>query len=295
MENFCGCGGAVPEEPPGDFCHSGCYIPAETDAAFTVMPRWGGHQRTSSAAYAFDGMRRGNLGLVIWQYTLDGCGAVETDGKRLPVRPGEAFLLTIPEKHRYYLPEDPGYWEFLYLSVSGGEAVRLAGELRKHAGSVSERYASAETVQLARQIIRYETEDGFADPAAASSLAYRFLMSLFSGSHPSSVRSSSDPVWAVHQYCLKHLSEAISVDELAAFTGYSRSHFCRVFRARSGRSPHEYIMGLRMRMALRMLQRGEGSVKEIANACGFGETGYFCRVFRRFHGTTPARFREKPR
>lgn len=99
----------------------------------------------------------------------------------------------------------------------------------------------------------------------------------------------------MHQYCLKHLAEAISVDELAKFTGYSRSHFCRVFRARSGKSPHEYVMELRMRMALRMLQRGERSVKEIAADCGFGETGYFCRVFRRFHGTTPARFQKKPR
>ena len=118
-------------------------------------------------------------------------------------------------------------------------------------------------------------------------------MSLISGSRSPGASASADPVQKVHQYCLRHLSGEISVDELANFTGYSRSHFCRIFRANSGRSPHAYIMELRMRMALRMLQRGGMSVKEIAAACGFEETGYFCKVFRRFYGTTPAKFQKR--
>ena len=33
------------------------------------------------------------------------------------------------------------------------------------------------------------------------------------------------------------------------------------------------------------------SVKEIAASCGFDDTSYFCKVFRKFHGLSPARFR----
>ena len=81
------------------------------------------------------------------------------------------------------------------------------------------------------------------------------------------------------------------MEDMAAFAGYSRSHFCRVFRERTGRSPHEYLQELRMQTAMRKLLHENLSVKETAASCGFADCGYFCRVFRRFYGATPARFR----
>jgi AraC-like DNA-binding protein len=45
-----------------------------------------------------------------------------------------------------------------------------------------------------------------------------------------------------------------------------------------------------MKLAESMLQRGNASVKETAAACGFADPSYFCKVFRRFHGVSPAKF-----
>ncbi|MCI5779299.1 MAG: AraC family transcriptional regulator [Lentisphaeria bacterium] len=276
-----------------DFCHSGVILPPAAGIAPGIMPLWSGHQRTTSPEYRFDGMHRGGGEVVLWQYTLDGCGAVEIDGATLPVRPGEAFLLTIPERHCYYLPTAPGTWEFIFLGLGGPEALRLTRELRRESGSVSARYGAPETVQSAWRIIRSNLENSLTSSAAASTLAYTFMMSMVEPG----AREDGEPdiLHKLHQYCLVHLARDIPVADMAAFAGYSRSHFCRVFRERTGKSPHEYLLELRMQTAMRKLQHENLSVKEAAENCGFADSGYFCRVFRRFYGATPARFRLRSR
>lgn len=275
-------------EKTNDFIHGGLYPVPEGMTEFGIMPVWGGHQRTSSADYRWDGMRRGSERRILWQYTLAGCGAVEIDGKSLPVRAGEAFLLQVPEKHCYYLPETPGTWEFIYCGLSGDEAWRLTGKLRERCGSVSAAYGSPATVEAAWEMLR-----NIGNPLTAgselSAQAYRFLMTMFT---PADSGSSAGglPVEKIHHYIVSNITREITLDDLAAFAGYSRSHFSRIFRETSGRSVHNYLLKVRMDMALLKLQSENISVKETAEACGFADCSYFCKVFRKFHGTTPAHF-----
>ena len=46
-----------------------------------------------------------------------------------------------------------------------------------------------------------------------------------------------------------------------------------------------------MRLAVRLLQTTNGSVKEVAENCGFEDASYFCKVFRNHYGVSPAGFR----
>lgn len=276
-----------------DFTRSCSIIPPPSDIGLEITFHWIGHQRTSSGTYFFDGMKRGDLRMVIWQYTIAGCGMVRRDGKYFPVPPGSAFLLTLPDRHTYYLPDEPGEWEFLYLSMSGSSALRIARELQKIHGVVSQVYASAPVVELVGEVFRRGLARDLNDPAEASYLAYRLMMLMASGNSAAAGSSKDDLLTRMHQYCLEHLAENIGIDDMADFAGFSRSHFCRVFRAEAGKSPYEYLMELRAHTALRMLQAGNVPVKEVAFACGFAETGYFCKVFRKFFHTTPAAFRKK--
>jgi AraC-like DNA-binding protein len=218
---------------------------------------------------------------------------VEFDGKKFPVRPGEAFLLPVPEKHLYYLPDKPGNWEFLYLRLEGCETMRIGRELRKLLPPVSSAYASKETVELARELIRRTGDNEFAHPSEVSRLVYDFMLSLLAGNRNDSLPSGKDTLLRVHQFCVKNLTAPLNIEVMAEAAGYSRSHFCRVFRELSGQSPHEYLLALRIRTAVRMLQNNSLNIKTIAAKCGFPETGYFCKVFRRFTGTTPAEFRHQ--
>ncbi|MBE6399565.1 MAG: helix-turn-helix domain-containing protein [Lentisphaerae bacterium] len=271
-----------------DFTHGVNYLSPVPDTDLAILPVWGGHQRTTGKRYRWDGMRRGSRKMVLWQYTIDGCGMLNINDQNIPVRRGEAFLLQVPEKHCYFLPDDPGAWEFLYFGFSGEEAWRLTEKLRFRHGSVSSAFAAPEGIETAWELLRC-MENPLTPPGTASALAYKLLMTMFS---PASSAAAPDQLLLekIHRYIVAHIAAGVSLDDLAAFAGYSRSHFCKIFRESCGKSAHEYLLKVKMEIALLKLQSENISVKETAEACGFSDCSYFCKVFRKFHGSTPAHF-----
>ena len=270
------------------FTHGVNFLSPESIEDFAVIPVGGGHQCTGNLKYRWDGMRRGSRKMVLWQHTLAGCGMLNIDGSNIPVRPGEAFLVQVPEKHCYYLPEVPGNWEFLYFGFSGAEAWRLAEKLRQRYGSVSTAFAPPDGIETAWELLR-SMENPLTPPGMLSALAYRLLMTMFTPTADAG-NSNQQLLEKIHRYIIAHITEPVTLDDLAEFAGYSRSHFCKIFRESCFCRAHEYILKVKMEMALLKLQSENISVKETAAACGFADCSYFCKVFRKFHGTSPANF-----
>ena len=118
------------------------------------------------------------------------------------------------------------------------------------------------------------------------------MMTLLSESEASPAGADIDLHQIMHDYCLENIERHPDIDELAAVAGYSRGHFYRKFKKKTGQNPHEFILDLKMRFAMRKLQTQYNvSVKEVAAACGFDDPSYFCKVFKKIFGVTPACFR----
>ncbi len=95
----------------------------------------------------------------------------------------------------------------------------------------------------------------------------------------------------VKDYIQAHLSDSITLSDLAGVAGVSRSHFSRAFLASTGIGAHRYIVRQRVEQAKKLLAGGKMSIAEIALAAGFGNQSHLTTRFRREVGTTPARFR----
>lgn len=252
-----------------------------------------GHERVTSPRYCWDGMKRGSRDLVIWQYTLAGQGALDFSGRTIPLVPGTGFLLIVPEEHRYYLPEFSPAWEFLYVSLNGSEAVRIAAECRRLSGGPVAVYDPASSVvRAAWNLLSDCRNNSILRSYSASSAAYDFMMQLLDSVERTQDTGDEALLNMIHDYCVQNISRPISVGEAAAFAGLSRWHFSRRFHKAYGKPLHDFIIELKMRMALRRLQSCRDSVKEIAEFCGFDDPAYFCKVFKRTYGKTPGRFRD---
>lgn len=90
-----------------------------------------------------------------------------------------------------------------------------------------------------------------------------------------------------------NLHENVRLEQLAQSCGYSRGHFLRMFQARTGVTPHEYHMQLRLQHAQSLLASSTESLIDIAAACGFSNQSHLTSVFRRRVGTTPSLFRRQ--
>src|ERR1700749_779777 len=98
----------------------------------------------------------------------------------------------------------------------------------------------------------------------------------------------------VKNYMEEHLQNKLSLDELAHETDYSRAHFLRMFRAATGKTPHQYLTERRIEQAKRILQEEETSLIDIAARCGFSNQSHMTRVFREQVGVPPSAFRRRP-
>lgn len=250
-----------------------------------------GHELARSPEYSWDGLRRGNHTLLIWQYTLNGLGCVELNGEKYPVPPGNAFFLMVPEAHVYFLPPESPSWEFLYVTVNGSELARLGVEYRKRNGIVRPFSPGSPVVREAWELLAACREKRLGGRYDASARAYSFLMRLMAEPPVSASSGTGEFMMRIHDFCRKNLDRPITVEMLAEVAGCSRGHFTRRFQELEGMSPHEFIIRQKMRLAVRLLQTTVASVKEISAACGFEDTSYFCKVFKQYHGTAPGNYR----
>jgi chromate reductase len=99
----------------------------------------------------------------------------------------------------------------------------------------------------------------------------------------------------VKRYIEEHLQDNLSLEELARETRYSRGHLLKMFRAATGKTPHQYLTERRIERAKGMLQEAEEiSLTNIAAWCGFSSQSHMTRVFREQVGVTPSVFRRRP-
>jgi AraC-like DNA-binding protein len=83
----------------------------------------------------------------------------------------------------------------------------------------------------------------------------------------------------------------LSIGELCARLGYSKSYLCRLFREQTGDTIAATATRERIAAARRLIREGTMNFSEISDRLGFDNPQYFSRVFRRVTGMTPSEFR----
>ncbi len=91
----------------------------------------------------------------------------------------------------------------------------------------------------------------------------------------------------VADYVDSHLSNKITLSDLAAVAGLSRMHFASQFRMATGLRPHEYLVRRRVERAQELLATSGMPLVEVALEVGFKTQAHFTTVFTRVVGKTP--------
>lgn len=97
-------------------------------------------------------------------------------------------------------------------------------------------------------------------------------------------------VFKARAYMLNNIEKRITLEELAEFSHYSKSHFCALYNEFFGSSPIEDLLGARIEKAAALLEYGEISVNEAAKLCGFSTINYFSRKFKEKMGCSPSKY-----
>jgi len=109
-------------------------------------------------------------------------------------------------------------------------------------------------------------------------------------------RRTTLPNWRlqrVDSYVKSHLSESITLAEMANAAGLSPMHFAAQFRAATGYRPHHYVLLCRLDRAKELMTDASRSMLDIALDVGFHTQAHFTTVFKRLSGKTPGAWRDE--
>ena len=228
-----------------------------------------------------------------WLHVACGVGRVELEGREYQLRPGTGFLMAPGIPHRYESVE--GIWETRFVTFEGAAAPILAGNLLEGTSGVF-RLKSPELVEQALERIHYASGGNYMLHALeASAFLHLFIVTLARNAVAWDSRMPADGEGGFHEV-LRHVEEnyrnPLSLDNLATIARVTPQHLCRLFRQHVNARPFEYITRVRLQKAkATMLSKPEWPLKQIAEACGFGDPSYFAKQFRQYEGMTPMAFR----
>lgn len=128
---------------------------------------------------------------------------------------------------------------------------------------------------------------------AVANCAEGILIDIFN-SHDTEKKA---PRERTYQHMIDRINEDfayMTFQEAVRHSGYSPSHFSKMFKAYSGMNFSDYLNIIKVEHAVSLIQSGEKlSMTEISSQCGFSTVRNFNRVFRQYTGYSPSTLPER--
>ncbi len=103
--------------------------------------------------------------------------------------------------------------------------------------------------------------------------------------------ASAEAIQKALQYIDEHVTENLTLGEIASAVYLSESRFGHLFKSITGITPVDYIETVRLSNAQKMLKETKQPITEIAIDCGYDNISYFIHRFKLKTGTTPGKYR----
>lgn len=95
------------------------------------------------------------------------------------------------------------------------------------------------------------------------------------------------------QYMREHLSERLTLEDVASAVGVSSFYFCKLFKQSTGMTFTEYVNRKRVEWAKTALLKPYARVTEVAFAVGYQSLSQFNRSFLKYAGESPTQHRKR--
>ncbi|MBO5846794.1 MAG: response regulator [Bacteroidales bacterium] len=92
----------------------------------------------------------------------------------------------------------------------------------------------------------------------------------------------------------QHMDDAdFTIEDFATALSMGRTTFYNKLKATTGLSPVDFVLQIRIKRAVQLMQTRNFSIAEVAYRTGFNDPKYFSRCFKKFHGESPSVFMKK--
>ena len=229
-----------------------------------------------------------------WTYCAKGEGVLIIDGKEFKITEGTGFFFSPKIPHEYYPLIEP--WETYWLNFEGYGLPAILDLFNIKKWEVFNPLSIENTLEQFNEIADALLVENPEKVIETSANLYAFLL----------VHKMSRKINAHQQYSNRSLQlkpvllfiEAnycnyITLDDMASLIHITTNHLCKLFKANFGLTPFQYLIQVRIQRSKQLLiQFPELQINEITKLVGYGDTSYFCSIFKKQEQVTPLEFRK---
>jgi AraC-like DNA-binding protein len=205
--------------------------------------------------------RRKGIDQTILIYAIEGQGTIITNGQKNQLTADHFFIIPEGVPHSY-AADNHNPWSIYWIHFAGNKSIHYS--------------------KYAFQALPIE----------------KSKTSLASFTHINQFRliketGEKDQVSLSINFMLENIRQKYSLEELAKNVNLSTSHYSRLFFARTGHSPINYFIQLKIQRSCRLLDNSTQSIADIAREMGFDDQFYFSRQFRKVMSMSPREYRNR--
>ncbi|GAA0379851.1 response regulator transcription factor [Paenibacillus motobuensis] len=105
-----------------------------------------------------------------------------------------------------------------------------------------------------------------------------------------SIRSKRTEVIRAQQYVIQHVTEKLTLEDMAAYLNLNSSYFSRLFKRETNQNFIEYVNMVKLQKAKQLLEQSNKTIEEISDHLGYANKSYFIKLFKREIGMTPSEY-----
>jgi YesN/AraC family two-component response regulator len=139
----------------------------------------------------------------------------------------------------------------------------------------------------------YDSPDDYSEDIIRTKVAQLLLTVARDGGEAPREREESPIVEQAGRYIRAHWRENVTLQDVASYCFVSREHLSRIFKKETGFGFNEYLNIYRLKKANAMLlETPKRKIAEVAAQCGFGDSNYFSKQYKKMYGISPKETRK---
>lgn len=217
----------------------------------------------------------------------EGEATVHYYDRKIRLSPNHIFV-GYPNEQIFYNAETP--WTAKYIALSGKSLEAMFNKFGSNRrGTLIVLYNFVKISNIFSEII----EESKSDTNYSRFKIQELLFSLFAALEENTNRRlRPDPVQMALDIIGYEYNKNFQITRFAKIFQLDPAYFTRLFKKKTGLSPKQYILKLRMEKAKEYLKNSIFTIREISTAVGYNDPLYFSSVFKKYFGISPTEYKK---
>lgn len=230
-------------------------------------------------------------------YIAGGSGKIDVFGGQYPLRTGDVIIVSKNVVHSIYMFESTDV-ELYSIGLTDVELMGMPeNTLMEEPYCIAPAKDRAEVIKSLFRAMRLEEED---KQSCSKSIEEDLLNVIMINAIRLCVYdmgitySKNKAFFEAKDFIDKNYTKIISIESVCEHLNINKFYLTHIFKEQIDMPPIKYLIYKRMEHAKQLLISDNGmSINEIAEACGYSDTAYFCRVFKKTVDITPLQYKIK--